>query len=30
LVEEGEIDRVPAEAGEEKIAEGIEATEGID
>jgi hypothetical protein len=34
-VEEGEIDRVPAEAGEEnigeeKIAEGMEATEGID
>jgi hypothetical protein len=29
-VEEGEIDRVPAEAGEEGRAEGIEATEGID
>jgi hypothetical protein len=30
LVEDGEIDRVPAEAGEEEIAEEIEATEGID
>ena len=28
-MEEGEIDRVPAEAGEEEIVEGIEATEGI-
>jgi hypothetical protein len=29
-VEEEEIDGVPAEAGEEEIAEGIEATKGID
>jgi hypothetical protein len=28
-VEEEEIDRVPAEVGEEEIVEGIEATEGI-
>ena len=30
MVEEGEIDRVPAEAGEEEATEGIEAIEGID
>jgi hypothetical protein len=30
LAEEGEIGKVPAEAGEEEIVEGIEATEGID
>jgi hypothetical protein len=29
-VEEGEIDRVPVEAGQGEMAEGIEATEGID
>ena len=29
-MEEGEIDRVPAEAGEEEATEGIEAIEGID
>jgi hypothetical protein len=30
LAEEGEIGKVPAEAGEEEIVEGIEPTEGID
>ena len=30
MAEEGEIGKVPAEAGEEEIVEGIEATEGID
>ena len=30
LAEEGEIGKVPAEAGEEEIVEGIEAAEGID
>ena len=29
-MEEGEVGRVPAEAGEEEIAEGIEATEEIE